>query len=96
MREPEHTDEKEHPKGHLLFGFRVDWRVNASSHRSSFEISAARGSSQPPGVLRHKIDHPERVDVDNQTMLAPITVGVNGPGNVRTVITIEREADTLE
>jgi hypothetical protein len=53
----------------------------------------ARGMPRLPSVLRHLVDHPERVAVDRQTVLAPITIWVDGHDNVRTVITIERNAE---
>ncbi len=57
-----------------------------------FEIAAARGGPHLPSVLRHLVDHPERVSVDSQTMLAPMTIAVDG-GDVRTVITIEPQPE---
>lgn len=58
-----------------------------------FEIAVARGGPHLPGVLRHLVNHPERVSVDSQTMLAPMTIAVDGPDDVRTLITIEREPE---
>lgn len=58
-----------------------------------FEVAAARAAPRLPSVLRHLVDHPQRVVVDNQTMLAPMTIRVDGRDGVRTVIRIEREAD---
>ncbi len=57
-----------------------------------FEVSVARGGPGLPSVLRHLVDHPERVVIDSQTMLAPITIWVEGRDQARTVITIERDA----
>jgi Family of unknown function (DUF5335) len=57
-----------------------------------FEIAAGRGRPGLPSVLRHLIDHPALVEVDTQTMLAPMTIAVEGRDGVRTVITVEREA----
>jgi hypothetical protein len=58
-----------------------------------FEVAAARGGPQLPSVLRHMVDHPERVLVDSRTLLAPMTIAVDGRDGVRTVIRIEREAE---
>jgi hypothetical protein len=58
-----------------------------------FEVAAARGGPHLPSTLRHLVDHPERVSVDSQAMLAPITIAVDGRDGVRTVITIEDEAE---
>ncbi len=54
-----------------------------------FEIAAERGGPRLPSVLRHMIDHPARIEVDSHTMLPPVTIAVDGPDQVRTVITIE-------
>jgi hypothetical protein len=54
-----------------------------------FEVAVARGEPNLPGVLRHLVDHPARVAVDNETMLAPMTIAVDGPDGVRTTIRIE-------
>lgn len=63
-------------------------------HRGDvFEVSAARDGSHLPAVLRHLVDHPQRVAVDSYTMLAPMTIAVDGRDGVRTVIKIEREAE---
>lgn len=58
-----------------------------------FEVSAARGGPRVPGVLRHFVDHPQRVAVDTLTMLAPITISVDGGDGARTVIRVQREPD---
>lgn len=57
------------------------------------EIAAARGGPHLPSVLRHMVNHPEHVSVDSQTMLAPVTIAVDGPNAVRTVITIEHDPE---
>lgn len=59
-----------------------------------FEVTAARPGPHLPSVLRHMVDHPARVEVDNYTMLAPMTIAVEDQDGVRTVISIEREADS--
>jgi hypothetical protein len=58
-----------------------------------FEVAAAGGGRHLPTVLRHSVDHPRRVAVDSQTMLAPMTISVDGREGVRTEIRIEREAE---
>jgi hypothetical protein len=58
-----------------------------------FEVAAARGGPHLPSVLRHMVDHPAHIEVDSQTMLAPITIAVDGADDVRTVITIESEPE---
>ncbi len=58
-----------------------------------FEVAVARGGPRLPSVLRHMVDHPARVEVDNRTMLAPMTIAVEGRDGVLTVIRIEREPD---
>jgi hypothetical protein len=58
-----------------------------------FEVAAARGGPHPPSVLRHMVDHPARIEVDSDTMLAPMTIAVEGRDGVRTVISIERDAE---
>lgn len=61
-------------------------------HRGDvFAISAARGGPHLPSVLRHMIEHPEHVWTDSYTMLAPVTIEVDGSDSVRTVITIGDE-----
>lgn len=58
-----------------------------------FEVAVARGGPRLPSVLRHLVDHPCRVAVDSPTLLAPLTLSVDGDDGARTVIHIEREAD---
>ena len=58
-----------------------------------FEIAAACGGPHLPSVLRHLVEHPEGLSVDSQTMLAPVTIMVEGPEDVRAVITIGREPE---
>jgi Family of unknown function (DUF5335) len=60
-----------------------------------FEVAAAGGGSRAPSVLRHLVDHPERVIVDSHTLLAPMTIAVDGRDGVRTVIRIEREPEIM-
>jgi hypothetical protein len=56
-----------------------------------FEVAVARGGPHPPAVLRHLVDHPARVAVDNDTMLAPMTIAVDGRHGIRTTIRIEHD-----
>jgi hypothetical protein len=60
-----------------------------------FEVAATKASPSPqvPSVVRRLVDQPERVVVDSRTLLAPMTIAVDGRDGVRTVIKIEREAD---
>ncbi len=61
-------------------------------HRDDvFEVAVARGGPHLPGVLRHLVDHPARVAVDNYTMLAPMTIAVDGRDGIRTTIRIEQD-----
>src|SRR5947209_5048305 len=43
-----------------------------------FEVAAARGGPRLPSVLRHMVDHPARIAVDSWTLLAPMTIAVDG------------------
>ena len=64
-------------------------------HRDDvFEVAVARGGPHLPAVLRHLVDHPARVAVDNHTMLAPLTIVVDGRDGLRTMIRIEHDPDT--
>jgi Family of unknown function (DUF5335) len=58
-----------------------------------FEVAVAQGGPHLPGVLRHLVDHPARVQVDNHTMLAPMTIAVDGRDGLRTMIRIEHDPD---
>ncbi|MGZ4255188.1 MAG: DUF5335 family protein [Solirubrobacteraceae bacterium] len=58
-----------------------------------FEVAVARGGPHLPSVLRHMVDRPARIQVDSQTMLAPVTIAVDGPDDVHTVITIQSEPE---
>jgi Family of unknown function (DUF5335) len=58
-----------------------------------FEVAVAQGAPHLPGVLRHMVDHPARVAVDNHTMLAPMTIAVEGRDGVRTTIRIEPDPE---
>jgi len=58
-----------------------------------FEVAVADDGANLPCVLRHLVDHPARVAVDNHTMLAPMTIAVDGCDGVRTMIRIEDDPD---
>lgn len=58
-----------------------------------FEVAVARRGRHLPSVLRHLVDHPARVAVDNHTMLTPMTIAVDGPDGVRTMIRIEHDPE---
>lgn len=58
-----------------------------------FEVSVARGGPHLPSVVRHLVDHPRRIAVDSRTMLAPMTIAVDGDDGTRTVIRVGRDAE---
>ena len=65
-------------------------------HRDDvFEVAVAQGGPHLPGVLRHLVEHPARVAVDNRTMLAPMTIAVDGRDGLRTMIRIEHDPDIV-
>jgi hypothetical protein len=70
-----------------LHALTYDWRDDV------FEVAVARGGPHLPAVLRHLVDHPARVSVDNYTMLAPMTISVDGRDGLRTMIRIEHDPD---
>jgi hypothetical protein len=55
------------------------------------EVSAAHGTAQLPSLLRHLVDHPQRIPV-NSTAMAPSCITVDDREGVRTVVTIEPSA----
>jgi len=57
-----------------------------------FEIACARGGAYLPSVLRHVVDHPQRIAVDSPTSMAPTTIAVDDPEGVRTLVRIQRAA----
>ena len=58
-----------------------------------FEVTVARGGPRLPSVLRHMVDHPERIVVDSWTLLAPMTIAVDGRDGVRTVVRIAAQPE---
>jgi hypothetical protein len=64
-----------------------DWRDDV------FEVAGARGGPHLPSTLRRLVNHPQRVLVDSDLILAPIEIAVDGSDGVRTVIKVDREAD---
>ena len=58
-----------------------------------FEVAVAQGGPQLPAVLRRLVDHPARMTVDNRTMLAPMTIAVDGRDGIRTLIRVHRDPD---
>lgn len=58
-----------------------------------FEVAAARGGSHLPSVVRHLVSHPRRMAVDSRTMLAPMTISVEGADGESTVISIEHDPE---
>lgn len=82
------------PSDSMLEADRLALQTLTYDRRSDvFEISAARGGPRPPGMLRHFVDHPERVAVNKAMLLAPITIAVDGPDGMRTLIRIDREPE---
>ena len=66
----------------------------AYDHRGDvFEVAAASGGVPVPTTVRHHVDHPEHIYVDNDVMLAPLTIAVDAPDGARTVIMIENEPE---
>jgi len=66
----------------------------AYDHRDDvFEVAAARGGPHLPSMLRRLVDHPKRIVVDTWTLLAPMTIAVDGGDGVRTVVKIAREPE---
>ena len=58
-----------------------------------FEVAAAQGGPHLPGVVRHMVDHPQRILVDSSMLAAPITIVVDDREGVRTLIKIEHPPD---
>ena len=54
-----------------------------------FEVAAV--TDNPPSVIHHLVDHPERILIEDGPGAAPMTIAVDGHDGVRTVITIERD-----
>jgi hypothetical protein len=57
-----------------------------------FEVAVARDGPHLPGVFRHLVDHPAQVVVDSDTMLAPMTIAVEGLDGLRTIVRIEHDS----
>ncbi len=69
-------------------------QVITYDHRDDvFIVAGARGGPHLPSVLRHFVDHPERIIVDSHTLLAPMMIAVDGEDGVRTVIRIQRQPE---
>jgi hypothetical protein len=56
-----------------------------------FEVSVAHGAAHLPSVLRHLVDHPQRITVDS-TAMAPTRIVVDDRHGARTVVRVERPA----
>ena len=54
-----------------------------------FQVAAV--ADNPPSVVRHLVDRPERILVEVGPGAAPMMIAVDGQDGVRTVITIERD-----
>jgi hypothetical protein len=69
----------------------------AYDHRGDvFEVAAAQRGPQMPNMLRRMVDHPERIVVDSWTLLAPMTIQVDGQDGISTVVRIEQEPDLAD
>ncbi|HEY7633543.1 MAG TPA: DUF5335 family protein [Thermoleophilaceae bacterium] len=53
-----------------------------------FEVSAARGGAHVPSVLRHLVDHPERIVIDGGAATTPSTIAIDDHDGVRTLVRI--------
>lgn len=58
-----------------------------------FEVALARDGADMRGVLHRLIDHPRRIETDSDTLLAPMTIAVDGQDGLRMVITIDSEPE---
>ncbi len=67
--------------------------ITYDRHDDVFIVAGARGGPRLPSVLRHLVDHPERIVVDSHTLLAPMMIAVDGGDGVRTVIRIRRQPE---
>ena len=54
-----------------------------------FEIAVSPDEARVSSVLHRLIDHPRRIETDSHTLLAPMTIAVDGQDGLRMVITIE-------
>lgn len=60
------------------------------------ELSAARGDGASPDLVRHVVPHPQRVAVDSDTMLAPMTIALDGADGHRTLVRFARERESAD
>src|SRR5437763_1517873 len=58
-----------------------------------FEVAVRDPGDPQPGTHRHLVDHPARIMVDSWTLLAPMTIAVDGPDGVRTIVRIAGEPE---
>lgn len=58
-----------------------------------FEVAGARGAAHVPSVLRHLVDHPERIALDSPAAMLPGTITIVGGDRVRTIVRIKRPAE---
>ena len=54
-----------------------------------FELAVSRDGAHAPSVLHRLVDHPRRIETDSHTLLAPMTIAVEGQDGLRMVIAIE-------
>jgi hypothetical protein len=74
----------------MLEARRLALRALAYDDRDDvFELEVARDGGHVPGVFHRLVDHPRRIETDSHTLLAPMTIGVDGQDGLRMVITIE-------
>ena len=82
------------PEPPLLEAHRVALQALGYDDRDDvFEIAVARDGADIRGVLHRLIDHPRRIETDSHTLLAPMTIAVDGQDGLRMVITIDSEPE---
>lgn len=59
--------------------------------RDVFEVAVGRAGQRLPSVMRHFVERPQKLATDSATMLAPMTISVDGRDGARTVIRIARD-----
>ena len=60
------------------------------------ELSVARGGGTSPDLVRHVVPHPLRIAVDSHTMLAPMTIALDGADGRRTLVRFVREPESAD
>jgi Family of unknown function (DUF5335) len=55
-----------------------------------FELAVSYSDgTHVPGVFHRLVDHPRRIETDSHTLLAPMTIGVDGQDGLRMVVRID-------